>query len=429
MTDALSLVDDWGPEKIVVVSHRRTGMKGVLVIDNTARGLGKGGTRMSPTVSVGEIARLARVMTWKWASVDLCYGGAKAGIVADPRSPDKEAILRAFARALSNEVPREYVMGLDMGLTEDDAAIIQDELGDRGAAVGTPEHLGGVAYDRLGVTGYGVAEATDAAARHLGLPLADSRVALQGFGAVGTAAAVRFAELGATVVAVSTATGALHDPGGLDVPALLAAREEHGDDFVRHHSGGTVIAPGRELTVDCDILVPAALQDVIDDGNAHEIKAGLVVEGANLPTSAQAQEILAQRGITVLPDFVANAGGVVAAAFAMDARHSGFRPGTARIFDTISDRLRANAVTVLEEARRRETTPHLAGRSLAEDRVRAAMLSKGRVPRGARRGPGPRTGPEPGRADNTRPVTCPPARHTEHRSGPRGTDDGAQPCP
>lgn len=138
MTDALSLVDDWGPEKIVVVSHRRTGMKGVLVIDNTARGVGKGGTRMSPTVTVGEVARLARVMTWKWAGVDLFYGGAKAGIAADPASRGKEAILRAFARALSNEVPREYVMGLDMGLTESDAAIIQDELGDRGAAVGTP---------------------------------------------------------------------------------------------------------------------------------------------------------------------------------------------------------------------------------------------------------------------------------------------------
>lgn len=381
MTDALSLVDDWGPEKIVVVSHRRTGMKGVLVIDNTARGMGKGGTRMSPHVSVGEVARLARVMTWKWASVDLFYGGAKAGIVADPASPDKEAILRAFARALSNEVPREYVMGLDMGLTENDAAIIQDELGDRGTAVGTPDHLGGVAYDKLGVTGYGVAEATDAAAQHLGLPLAGSRVAIQGFGAVGHAAAARFAEFGATVVAVSTAKGALHDPSGLDVPALLAAREEHGDDFVHRHPQGAVIPAGQELTVDCDVLVPAALQDVISEETAHLIKAKLVAEGANLPTSPQAQEILAQRGIAVLPDFVANAGGVVAAAFAMDARYSGFRPESPAIFRTISDRLRANAVVVMEEAKRRGTTPHLAGRGLAEERVRTAMHSKGRLPR------------------------------------------------
>jgi glutamate dehydrogenase (NAD(P)+) len=381
VTDALSLVDDWGPEKIVVVSHRRTGMKGVLVIDNTARGMGKGGTRMSPTVTVGEVARLARVMTWKWAGVDLFYGGAKAGIVADPASRDKEAILRAFARALSNEVPREYVMGLDMGLTEDDAAIIQDELGDRGAAVGTPEHLGGVAYDKLGVTGYGVAEATDAAARRQGLPLAGARVAIQGFGAVGTAAAQRFAELGATVVAVSTAHGALHDPSGLDIDALLTARQEHGDHFVTRLGRGTTLGSGAELTVDCDVLVPAALQDVIDRTTAHEIKAKLVVEGANLPTSPEAQSILAQRGITVVPDFVANAGGVVAASFAMDARHSGFRPDTTAIFETISTRLRANTVTVLDEAERRDVTPHAAGRALAEQRVRTAMRSKGRIPR------------------------------------------------
>ncbi|WP_425587525.1 hypothetical protein [Streptomyces shaanxiensis] len=121
--------------------------------------------------------------------------------------------------------------------------------------------------------------------------------------------------------------------------------------------------------------------DVIDHATAHEIKAKLVVEGANLPTSVDAQAVLARRGITVLPDFVANAGGVVAAAFAMEARYSGFRPDTTAIFETISTRLRANTITVLEEAERRAATPHAAGRALAEQRVRTAMWSKGRIPR------------------------------------------------
>ncbi len=183
------------------------------------------------------------------------------------------------------------------------------------------------------------------------------------------------------MVAVSTAHGALHAPDGLDVEALLTARQEHGDHFVTRHHQGTVLASGAELTVDCDILVPAALQDVIDRTTARTVKAEIVVEGANLPTSPEAQDILAERGITVLPDFVANAGGVVAAAFAMDARYSGFRPDTTAIFDTISTRLRANAVTVLDEAERRNTTPHTAGRALAEQRVRVAMQSKGHLPR------------------------------------------------
>ncbi|WP_031469001.1 Glu/Leu/Phe/Val family dehydrogenase [Sciscionella sediminilitoris] len=378
MNDALDLIDEWGPEKVVVVSDRRTGMRGVLVIDNTARGVGKGGTRMAPTVTATEVSRLARNMTWKWAAVDLFYGGAKAGIAADPTAPDKEAVLRAFARALHNEVPREYVFGLDMGLTEDDAAIIQDELGDRGAAVGTPAHLGGVAYDRLGVTGFGVAEAADAGAALIGLPLSGARIAIQGYGAVGRAAAERFTALGATIVAVSTARGAVHDPAGLDVAALGRAHDEYGDAFVSRI--GKALATGTELFVDCDVLVPAAVQDVIDEAAARMIKPKLVVEGANLPTSAQAQEVLAGRGVTVVPDFVANAGGVIAAAFAMDARYSGFRADTDQVFATISERLRANAGTVLEEAARAGGTPHQAGRRLAEQRVRAAMRSKGRLP-------------------------------------------------
>ncbi|GAA3699490.1 Glu/Leu/Phe/Val dehydrogenase [Arthrobacter ginkgonis] len=375
MANVFDLMDEWGPEKIVAVSDAKTGMKGVLVIDNTARGIGKGGTRMQPTVSVDEIARLARVMTWKWAGVDLFYGGAKAGIQADPASPHKEEILRAFVRRLRNEVPEEYVFGLDMGLTENDAAIINDELGTRGAAVGTPYELGGIPYDQLGITGYGVAEAVDQAAE--ATALAGRRVALQGFGAVGHAAAERLHALGYQVVSVSTAAGALHDPNGLDIPALLELRRELGDAFVSALPELKIEA-GTELFVDADIVVPAALQDVIDASNAGNIKGRLLVEGANLPTSEEAQAVLRDAGVTVVPDFVANAGGVVSAAFAMDARHSAFRPETGQIFETVSSKLRANTLQVLEETERRGGTSHEAARALAQERVKRAMQLRGK---------------------------------------------------
>jgi glutamate dehydrogenase (NAD(P)+) len=366
--DVLAMMDEWGPEKVVCVSDRRTGMRGVLVIDNTARGVGKGGTRMSPAVSVEEVARLARLMTFKWAGVDLFYGGAKAGIVFDPRSPDKEAAVRAFARALAGEIPREYVLGLDMGLDERDAAVVQDELGDRGAAVGTPEALGGVPLDRWGVTGFGVAEAADSAAGSV----AGARVAIQGFGAVGCAAARRFAELGASVVAVSSVHGA-HDPDGLDVAELVRLRDEVGDAAVLKYPGGTAISPGAELLVDADVLVPAALQDVIDEGVAGKVRAGLVVEGANLPASPAAQRVLADRGVRVVPDLVANAGGIIAAAFAMDARYSGFPVNRGTVFEAITEKLRANTATVLETAAHRGVTTHEAAHLLARQRVREAM--------------------------------------------------------
>lgn len=371
--DVLAMMDDWGPEKVVCVSDRRTRMRGVLVIDNTARGIGKGGTRMSPSVSVGEVARLARLMTFKWAGVDLFFGGAKAGIRFDPGSPGKEAAVRAFVRALSNEVPREYVVGLDMGLDERDAAIVQDELGDRGAAVGTPESLGGVPVDRWGVTGFGVAEAADTAVELTGGSLSGARVAIQGFGAVGSAAARRFAELGASVVAISSARGAVHDPNGLDVAELLRLRSEVGDAAVLKYPAEPLIEPGAELVVDTDILVPAALQDVIDERVAAEVKAHLIIEGANLPTTPAARRVLADRGVTVVPDLVANAGGIIAAAFAMDSRYSPFPVDRRVVFAAVTEKLRANTATVINESRRRLVTPHDAARQLAEARVRQAM--------------------------------------------------------
>ena len=380
MRDLLQEIDEWGPEKVVCVSDARTGMRGVLVIDNTARGTGKGGTRMSPSVTVTEIARLARVMTWKWAAVDLFHGGAKAGINADPNSPDKERIVRAFARRLADQIPASYVAGLDMGMTENDAAIIQDELGDRGAAVGVPESLGGVPYDQLGVTGHGVAEAVDAALAHLGRPIAGARVALQGFGAVGAAAARRLHELGAQVVAISTVQGTVHDPGGLDVGHWLAARAELGDACVDTAPAVHRIPRGEELLVDCDVLVPAAGQDVIDESVAAGVRAGLVVEGANLPTTPGSRALLAARGVTVVPDFIANAGGAIAAGFAMDARRSAFRPEPAAILQAVAQRSRDNTVLVLETASKENTLPHEAALDLARERVRTAMRLRGRLP-------------------------------------------------
>ncbi|MBO9524170.1 MAG: Glu/Leu/Phe/Val dehydrogenase [Nocardioidaceae bacterium] len=375
--DILSAVDDWGPEKVVCVSDRRSGMRGVLVIDNTARGMGKGGTRMSATLSVAEVMRLARTMTWKWAAVDLFHGGAKAGILGDPHGPAKEQQLRAFARALAAEVPAEYVFGLDMGLSERDAAIFVDELDSRGVAVGLPRALGGLPYDELGVTGYGVAEATDAAAACISLPMEGARVAVQGFGAVGRATARRLTELGAVVVAASTSRGAVLDADGLDVHRLDELARELGDDCVAAY--GPVRPPDEAITAPADILVPAALQDVVHPAHVDALTARLVVEGANMPTTGPALQQLHERGIAVVPDFIANAGGVVAAALSMDARHSPFPVEPAQVFTMVSAKMRANAVAVLEHAEASGTLPHEAARHLARERVHRAMELRGQV--------------------------------------------------
>ena len=379
-SDALTLIDEWGPEKIVCVSDQKTGMRGVLVLDNTARGMGKGGTRMSLNLSVEEVSRLARTMTWKWAAVDLFHGGAKAGILGDPNDPNKEAILRAFARALANEVPSEYVFGLDMGLTESDSAIFLDELGDRGAAVGLPRALGGLPYDELGITGFGVAESADAAAATIGVDIKGARVVIQGFGAVGQAAAERLVQLGAEIVGVSTAVGALHDPDGLDIARLVELRAESGDNCIREY-GIPQLSAEEILAVDTDILVPAAREDVIGAEVAAATKARLIVEGANMPTTREAKDVLHHRGIAVVPDFIANAGGVVAAAHSMDARYSAFAIDPGAVFTMVSNKLRSNTVQVLSDSLKSNVAPHEAARALAQKRVLEAMVLRGQHPR------------------------------------------------
>ncbi|MGH3220205.1 MAG: hypothetical protein ACRDPY_16125, partial [Streptosporangiaceae bacterium] len=259
-----------------------------------------------------------------------------------------------------------------------DAAVVQDELGDRGAAVGSPAELGGIPYDQIGVAGFGAAESAVAAAEAIEFEMKGARVVIQGFGALGAAAARRFAELGAAVIAISTDKGIVHDPDGLDVAALLAAREQLGDSFVAEHANRTSMPLGTELLIPADIVMPAAVQDVIDSDLAAKLDTRLLVEGANLPTDAAAQRVLKERGIPVVPDFIANAGGVIAAAFAMEARYSAFRPEIPPVMTEISSRIRANTTLVLEEAARNDCTSHESALRLAQNRVRAAMELKGR---------------------------------------------------
>ena len=180
--------DGYGPEKVVAVYDPRTKMQGYLVIDNTARGIGKGGVRMRSDLKLVDIMRLARTMTWKNAAADMPLGGAKGGILADPKDPNREAIIRAYARKIQPYVPNEYVFGLDMGLTEDDAALVVDELGDRRASTGKPACLGGILYDELMITAFGVIESIDIACQVSGLEIKGARVVIQGFGAVGKGA-------------------------------------------------------------------------------------------------------------------------------------------------------------------------------------------------------------------------------------------------
>ena len=385
MPEVFEMMDEWGPEKILIVHDTRTGMKGMVVIDNTARGMGKGGCRMAPDVTIWDCFRLARTMTWKYSLADFALGGAKAAIIADPNSPIKEEIVRAFVRGVRKLLPDEYVFGNDMGFAEPEEAIVIDECGgDLRVAVGTPRELGGFPYDEYGVTGYGGAEATEVGADHLGMDFKTASIAIQGFGAAGSFAAKFLHDKGARrIVAVSSVAGAIYDPDGLDIPKLMQLKEKYGDNAVKEYPGAKSIPLGDELTLDVDILIPAAKGDVITKANVDAVKAKMIVEVANFPVTPECRDIFHNRGVLIIPDFVANAGAVIAAGMSMFYRYSCDRLDPELVYSTIKSKMRNNVSLVLEGAAKTNKKPLEVAWDIAKGRVRKAMELKKRIPKQA----------------------------------------------
>lgn len=362
MSDPFRFDDDLGPEKVVHIWHPALRLRAVVVVDNVACGPAIGGVRMAADATAEECFRLARAMTFKNAAAGLAHGGGKAVIVADPGVPEerRESLIRAFAQAIRGLV--DYIPGPDMGTDERAMAWIREEIG---RAVGLPEEIGGIPLDRIGATGFGVAVATEVAARRIGLELAGARVAIQGFGAVGRHAARHLAARGARIVAVADSRGTAVRAEGFDVDRLRALKDR----------GRSVVdAPGAQrldrdavATVDCDIFVPAARPDILHEGNADRVRARLVVPGANIPATEGALQRLHERGIVVVPDFVANAGGVVTAAFE-------WRGGTRdQAFAWIESRIRENVETVLQRSAAEGRPPHRVAVDLARERIERAM--------------------------------------------------------
>jgi glutamate dehydrogenase (NAD(P)+) len=297
---------------------------GYRVQHNMARGPTKGGIRFHPAVTLDEVRALAMWMTWKCAVLDLPYGGAKGGVTVDPRrlSPrELEGLTRRYASELSILIgPQTDIPAPDVGTNEQTMAWIMDTYSMTqgrsvlGVVTGKPVSIGGT-LGRREATGQGVAIVTrEAAAKGLGRPLEGAAVVIQGYGNVGSYAASFLHEMGARIVGVSDSSGGVHNPKGLDLD-LLARFKEAGGRYCDLVEAGECITNAELLELPCDVLVPAALEGEITAGNAPNIRASMVVEGANGPTTPEADAILAQRGITVVPDILANAGGVVVSYF------------------------------------------------------------------------------------------------------------------
>ncbi len=310
---------------VQIPMRRRDGsiqvLRGYRVQHNGARGPYKGGIRYHPEANINEVRAMASLMTWKCALVNLPYGGAKGGVMVDPSTFDEselEQLTRRFTLAIS------YVLGVnrdvpapDMNTNAQTMAWIMDAYGSRyghtpGIVTGKPVELGG-SLGREAATGRGVVNIVAEAATDLGIQLEGARVALQGFGNVGSWAARLIRELGCTVVGVADATGGVVNPSGLDIDRRVTHVSESGG--VKDFRDADAASGSDILTMDCDILIPAALSNAISETNAADIKARMLVEAANHPVSTEADPILADAGVTVIPDILANAGGVTVSYF------------------------------------------------------------------------------------------------------------------
>ena len=296
--------------------------QGYRVVHNMTRGPAKGGIRYHPAVTQDEVKALAMWMTWKCALMGLPFGGAKGGVICDPKLlslGEKERLTRRYTSEIINEIgPEKDIPAPDVGTDAQVMAWIFDTYSMNvghsvlGVVTGKPLAVGG-SVGRDGATARGSLYCIRTALQKQGGRLHDTRVAIQGFGNVGSNLARLLSEEGVRVIAVSDSRGGIHNPYGLDVPAAIDYKAAHG--VLEGFPGADAITNEELIEIDCDVLTPCALEQVITAENAPRVRAKMICEGANGPTTPAADEILEDRGILVLPDVLANAGGVVVSYF------------------------------------------------------------------------------------------------------------------
>ncbi|MEK7583558.1 MAG: Glu/Leu/Phe/Val dehydrogenase [Patescibacteria group bacterium] len=358
------LFDNWGPELMIEVSDPTIGMRGFLVVHNTARGIGKGGIRMTPNVTKEEVYRLASTMTWKNAMADIPFGGAKGGIVW-PGGDEKlkKKFVYAYVKAIRPLLLTKYIAGPDVNTPEHVMAWIAEAAGDRKAVTGKPKKLGGLPHE-LGSTGFGVAIATRIALEHAKIPLKGARVAVEGFGNVGTFVFEFLQQWGAKIVAVADSRGTAYNESGLDYQSVTKTRAQ--GKSVSETPGAKKLSRESIFGLDVDVLVPATVTDVINDSNKHKIKAKIIVEGANISMSESIERELYKKGILIIPDFVANAGGVISSY----AEYKGY--SAEKMFKLVKVKISNATKAVLEVSAKKKQFPRDVAVAIAQERVREA---------------------------------------------------------
>ena len=357
---------------------------GYRVLYNTSRGPAKGGIRFDLAVTLDEVKALAAWMTWKCAVVNLPFGGAKGGVLCDPSKMSVGELERLTRRYTSGIVatlgPDSDVPAPDVNTNERVMAWVMDtysmRMGHTVTAVvtGKPVEMGG-SLGRREATGRGCMIVTKEALAHLGMPIQGTTVAVQGFGNVGSVAADLLAKEGCKIIAISDKTGGYHNPKGIDIQAALAhvRKTKHLEGF----AGATPITNDELLTMEVDVLLPAALENVITSKNAAKIRAKIICEGANGPTTAGADNILDEKGIFVIPDILANAGGVTVSYFEWVQDRGGYFWKEEVVNERLTEIMRNSFADVLKLSQQHKVNMRTAAYMLSISRVATVHRLRG----------------------------------------------------
>jgi len=361
--------------------------QGYRVHHNTSRGPSKGGIRYHPSVDLDEVKALAMWMTWKCAVVSIPYGGAKGGVVVDPAklSPGE---LQRMTRRYASEIlpligPERDIPAPDLGTNEQVMAWIMDTYSTRegfsvpGVVTGKPLSIGGSA-GRSQATARGVMYITLATMKHLGMSVEEARVVVQGFGNVGGGTVQLLHDQGCQIVGVSDVNGGTYNPQGL-LPQGLFAHKAKGCSF-GSYEGGEPVTNEELLELDCDVLIPAAIEGQLTDENAERVKASVIAEAANGPTTPEADEVFHDRGILVVPDILANAGGVTVSYFEWVQALQAFYWSEDEVNDRLRKIMEKSYVDVLNLAEERKVPMRTAATILGVGRVADAHVTRGLYP-------------------------------------------------
>ncbi len=368
--------DNFGPEYIIKVKDVKLGLEGFLVIHNTVLGPGKGGLRMTPDVNEEEVIRLAETMTWKNALVDLPFGGAKSGIKWSGGSFQKKKVfVQSFARALKPFLVKKYIAGPDVGTGEREMKWFVEAVNNWRAATGKPANYCMLKFGKkgekcgipheFGSTGFGVAQATKVVASLANLSLKGATVAIHGFGNVGSFTYKFLTQLGAKVVALADKKGAIYSKDGFNKENINQVIKKN--LFLIDVFKKNVIQNEDFWSLPVDILIPASVTDVINEKNKDLIKAKIIVEAGNIPMREKIEDELYQKGILIVPDFVANAGGVISSY----AEYRGYNPKY--MFKLVEKKIIKSTFEVMKKSLKLKKNPRKVALELAQQKIKEKM--------------------------------------------------------